>query len=71
MHIKFIKWVQMKEDWQAMPPIDPEEYPERPGLEGPFRMKNGRVVYYDPKEGKYYDSRTDMYLEPEEAAEFV
>jgi hypothetical protein len=30
-------------------------------------MKNGRVVYYDPKEGKYYDPRSDMYLSDEEA----
>lgn len=40
-----------------------------PGLEGPFKMKNGRVVYYDPREGQYYDRRTDMYLSDEEAAE--
>ena len=38
------------------------------GLEGPFKMKNGREVYYDPKEGKYYDRRTDMYLSDEEAS---
>lgn len=37
------------------------------GLEGPFKMKNGRVVYYDTKEGKYYDRRTDMYLSNPEA----
>lgn len=37
------------------------------GLEGPFRMRNGRVVYYDPKEGKYYDPRSDIYLSDEEA----
>lgn len=39
------------------------------GLEGPFRMKNGRVVYYDTAEGKYYDRRSDMYLSDREAAE--
>ena len=39
---------------------------ELEGLEGPWRMKNGRVVYYDPKEGKYYDRGTDMYLSQEE-----
>lgn len=38
------------------------------GLEGPFTMKNGREVYYDPKEGKYYDRRADMYLSDKEAA---
>ena len=37
------------------------------GLEGPWRMKNGRVVYYDPREGKYYDRGMDMYLDDREA----
>ena len=32
------------------------------GLEGPFSMKNGKVLYYDPKEGNYYDRDTDMYV---------
>lgn len=41
--------------------------PPIPGLEGPWRMRNGRVVYYDPKEGEYYDRGRDMYLSPEEA----
>ena len=48
-------------------PIDPEEYPPMRGMEGPFRMKNGRVVYYDPREGKYYDRHQDMYLSQREA----
>lgn len=50
---------------------DVEMEDELPDLEGPFRMKNGRVVYYDPKEGKYYDRRTDMYLSDEEAIDLV
>lgn len=37
------------------------------GLEGPFRFKTGFVLYYDPKEGKYYDRGRDMYLSLEEA----
>lgn len=36
------------------------------GLEGPFRMKNGQVLYYDPKEGKYYDRDKDMYISYDE-----
>ena len=44
-------------------------YGPRKGLEGPFLYPNGRVAYYDPKEGKYYDPRTDFYLEHEEAEE--
>jgi len=41
----------------------------RKGLEGPFRYPSGRVVYYDPKEGKYYDPKTDWYLSHQEALE--
>ena len=43
-------------------------YGPRKGLEGPFLMKNGRVVYYDPAEGAYYDPGTDFYLSKDEAA---
>lgn len=37
-------------------------YGPRYGLEGPFRFKGGRVLYYDPREGRYYDPGTDMFL---------
>lgn len=47
---------------------DGRVYEERSGLEGPFRTTSGKVVYYDPKEGKYYDPSTDMYLEVEEVS---
>lgn len=43
--------------------IDTERYQPRPGLEGPFSAKNGKVVYYDKQEGKYYDPDTDMYID--------
>ena len=46
-----------------------DRYGPRKGLEGPFHYPNGRVAYYDPKEGRYWDPRTDFYLETEEAAE--
>ena len=42
-----------------------EKYGPRPGLEGPFNF-TGRVLYYDPFEGQYYDPKTDFYLEQEE-----
>ena len=42
-------------------------YEARIGLEGPFCFANGQVVYYDPKEGKYWDPKTDWYLSNEEA----
>lgn len=40
-------------------------YTARSGLEGPFNF-SGRVLYYDPKEGSYYDPRTDFYLAKDE-----
>jgi hypothetical protein len=36
------------------------------GLEGPFYFANSRVLYYDSKEGEYYDSTTDFYVPREE-----
>ncbi len=49
----------------VVPNIDKEKYTDisDEGLEGPFRMKNGQVLYYDPKEGKYYNRDTDMYVD--------
>jgi hypothetical protein len=48
----------------------PEGYEARPGLEGPFNF-DGRVLYYDPREGKYYDPRTDFYVSHEEYFQIV
>ena len=42
-----------------------DNYGPRPGLEGPFNF-SGRVLYYDPKEGQYWDPRTDFYVEQDE-----
>ena len=42
-----------------------EQYSTRKGLEGPFNF-SGRVLYYDPKEGKYWDPRTDFYVPNDE-----
>ena len=42
-------------------------YGPREGLEGPFYF-SGRILYYDPKEGRYWDPKTDFYLEVEESA---
>ena len=35
------------------------------GLEGPYNF-NGSVLYYDPKEGKYWDPKTDFYVPHDE-----
>jgi hypothetical protein len=50
----------------TLPRIDTEKYQERDGLEGPIMTKSGKVVYYDPKEGSYYDPDTDIYLTHDE-----
>jgi len=41
------------------------KYGPRKGLEGPFNF-SGRVLYYDNKEGQYYDPTTDFYVEQDE-----
>jgi hypothetical protein len=41
------------------------KYGPRKGLEGPFNF-SGRVLYYDPREGAYYDPTTDFYVEQSE-----
>jgi len=52
----------VSEGWSVLPSIDREKYQERDGLEGPIMTSSGKVVYYDPKAGNYYDTDTDMYL---------
>ena len=56
----------LTEGFSVLPNIDRERYQERDGLEGPFRTKSGKVVYYDPREGAYYDPDTDFYLSYDE-----
>ena len=46
-----------------------ERWQPRKGLEGPFQYANGRVLYYDPREGRYWDPTTDFYLDHEEMAQ--
>jgi hypothetical protein len=41
----------------------------RKGLEGPFHYANGRVLYYDPKAGQYWDPTTDFYVENSEISQ--
>ena len=46
-----------------------KKFGPRKGLEGPFTFVNGRVLYYDVKEGQYYDTLTDFYVDNQEVAE--
>ena len=46
-----------------------KKFGPRKGLEGPFTFVNGRVLYYDVKEGQYYDPTCDWYVGQEEIAE--
>lgn len=54
----------------TVPSIDRERYTDlsHEGLEGPFRMKNGQVLYYDPKQGQYYNRDTDMFVDYDDYA---
>jgi hypothetical protein len=50
------------EGYTVLPKLDKNRYQERDGLEGPFMTRSGKVVYYDQKQGEYYDPDTDIYL---------
>lgn len=59
---------EVEEGYRVVNPIDHERYTDLSGegLEGPFRLASGKVVYYDPTKGKYYDRDTDLYLSNDE-----
>jgi hypothetical protein len=44
-----------------------DKFGPRKGLEGPYNF-SGRVLYYDPHQGQYYDPLTDWYVEYDEMA---
>lgn len=68
MKLKNIYKNKLSEGSRIVKPIDKDMYPDKSseGLEGPYQLNSGKVVYYDPIEGKYYDSRTDMFLSQDE-----
>lgn len=68
----FAKYITLdiEEGYTVLPPMDRERYQEREGLEGPFPLRSGKVVYYDPREGKYYDPDTDYYLSYDEYMQY-
>jgi len=40
--------------------------PPIPGMEGPFRYRSGKILYYDPRAGRHYDRGSDMYVSVED-----
>lgn len=70
---KVSKSLQAKRDfvagvWEKVCPqgvsIDPLEYPLIDGMGAPMVVKEhaSRVLYWDAREGAYYDRKTDLYL---------
>lgn len=55
----------VNEGWETLPAM-PSKYVERDNLEGPFMTRSGKVVYYDPHEGSYYDPDSDHFLSYDE-----
>jgi hypothetical protein len=51
--------------YKVLSPADKKWQP-RKGLEGPFYYANGRILYYDPREGDYWDPTTDFYVPRDE-----
>ena len=57
------------EGYMVLPAIDRNKYTPMRGMEGPFPTFSGKVLYYDPKAGQYYDRDSDRYLEYDEYLE--
>lgn len=67
-HAELMKYIDsVEEGYYELPKLDTDKYQKRDGLEGPMMTKAGKVLYYDPKEGKHYDPDTDMYMDYEDA----
>ena len=62
----------VEEAWAKRAPKMPSHsYGPRKGLEGPFQYRSGKVLYWDAKEGAYYDPGADMYLSSKDAQAFI
>ncbi len=63
----FKNWLESKwnnnQNMSIHEPFSSVDYPPLPGLEGPWKFKDGRILYYDPKQGQYYDRKTDLYVD--------
>jgi hypothetical protein len=52
--------------YTVLPNIDRDRYTPMKGLEGPYVFQTGKVLYYDPQAGQYYDRDTDFYVSDKE-----
>jgi len=59
---KFKSTNKIAEGYMVLPAMDRNKYTPMRGMEGPFPTFSGKVLYYDPKAGMYYDRDSDMYL---------
>ena len=59
---KFKSTNKIAEGYMILPAIDRDKYTPMRGIEGPFMTMSGKVMYYDPKAGMYYDRDSDIYL---------
>jgi len=63
--------MDVEEGYTVFPELtdhEKERYKNRDaeGLEGPFRLKSGKFVYYDKQAGKYYDPDSDFFMSDED-----
>jgi hypothetical protein len=52
----------LEEGWKIIHPAENKPQ-KRKGLEGPFLSNDRHYYFYDPKEGKYYNPRSDIFLD--------
>ena len=67
---KFKSTNKIAEGYMVLPAIDRNKYTPMRGMEGPFPTMSGKVLYYDPKAGQYYDRDSDMYISYDQYMEY-
>ena len=67
---KFKSTNRIAEGYMVLPAIDRTKYTPMRGMEGPFPTMSGKVLYYDPKAGQYYDRDSDMYISYDQYMEY-
>jgi hypothetical protein len=67
---KFKSTNRIAEGYMVLPAMDRNKYTPMRGMEGPFPTMSGKVLYYDPKAGQYYDRDSDMYISYDQYMEY-